>query len=88
MFAQVAACLLSLVYSAVTDVDPTNFETEEELNEERILRSKYCMVFLIVIPLISLICVSFVEEDLKRLRYKLNSTAEKEGDDDFTKAIN
>ena len=41
--AQISACLQSLTFSAVLDVDPAHFDTTEELNEKRIGRVKMCM---------------------------------------------
>ena len=44
---------------------------------ERQIRTKYVGIFYYIIPLISLIAVSFVKEDLKRLRYKLKESVTK-----------
>jgi len=64
----------SLTYSAILDVDISNFDTEEQVTEQRLTRALYVLTFYFMIPLISLISISLVKEDLKRLRYKLNAT--------------
>mmetsp|Transcript_19335 Transcript_19335/g.22821 ORF Transcript_19335/g.22821 Transcript_19335/m.22821 type:complete len:83 (+) Transcript_19335:1197-1445(+) len=78
------------------DVDPLKYQTTEELNLERYHRIVYAFIVAFAIVLISLISVTCVKEDLKRLRFNQpEQSGETEApfksiigikDDDFIKA--
>ena len=69
MFAQINGFIQSFTYSAIMDIDPANYDTAEAVLAERQIRSKYCLIPILIVLFIALICFLFVKEDLKRTRY-------------------
>ena len=74
MLFQVQACIQSVSYSAIVDVDPFNYSSEEELTEARRYRIAYVMIPIFSVFLVSFICMAFVKEDLKRVKYNQAQT--------------
>lgn len=64
---------LSFSYTAIFDTNPQNFESAEAVLLERQRKANICMVLLFLLPIMALVCVSFVKEELKRLNYKLDA---------------
>ena len=69
MFAQINGFIQSFTYSAIMDIDPANYDTAEAVLAERQIRSKYCLIPILIVLFIALICFLCVKEDLKRTRY-------------------
>lgn len=69
MFAQALGCAQSLAYSFTMEVDINDYATAEEVTEARQHRIFYLAIVFVVVILFSLVCLIFVKEDLKRLRF-------------------
>ena len=63
-------------YSAIVDVDHENYETEALVTAARRQRIGFVIIPIFFVLIVSFICMCFVEEDLKRLRYKKTASEE------------
>lgn len=67
---QLTASVISVLLCLMCDVDPNNYDSEEDETAERQARSKNLIYIGNAIILVAFVCALFIKEDLKRLRYR------------------
>ena len=85
MIAQGQGFIQSIIYSAMLEINRDDYATAEEFyeaQEHNIVKLMIVMAIFIIIPIV---CVVFVREDLKRLRFKEGETNQDIDDNDFKK---
>ena len=77
----------AFMYSAIIDVDPSEYWFERRLDRARRGRNLYLIIPWTIIIVISLLCISRVTEDLKRKKFNDEQTLKDANPDGHKKEL-